>query len=235
MEETMLLGRRVGVSQATGYVMSAIGYAHRLSGDERSAISVIADAVDRFADLGDDLARAQALHQIGCTYRDSGDYLEARRALSLARELRLGLGDRRGELLTQIHVALLNAMAGDIDRGLDDARRSLSGFEANGDQVGMGAALTVLAAIELLSGEKRAAREMYRRAAERFAPWPRFFGWLEIVTAELSDELADHRRADREIAAAADIFDRTECVIAGRRLTALRHADNGDGVWVTSR
>jgi predicted ATPase/DNA-binding SARP family transcriptional activator len=222
MEETMLLGRRVGVSQATGYVLSAIGYANRLSGDQQSAISTIADAVDHFADLGDDLARAQALHQIGCTHRDSGDYREAGRALSLARELRVGLGDRRGELLTEINVALLHAMAGDIERGLGTARRSLSGFEAAGDRVGIGAALTVLGAIELLSGENRAAREMYRRGAERFAPWPRFSGWLRLVMAELSDELADHRRAIREIAAAARVFDRTECVIAGRRLAALR-------------
>ena len=118
MEETMLLGRRVGVTQATGYVLSALGYANRLSGNQQSAISVISDAVDQFADLGDDLARAQALHQLGCVHRDSGDYQEAGLALSLARELRLGLGDRRGELLTEINLALLQAMAGDIDRGL---------------------------------------------------------------------------------------------------------------------
>jgi tetratricopeptide (TPR) repeat protein len=235
MEETMLLGRRVGVGQATGYVLSAMGYANRLSGDEQSAIAVIAEAVDRFADLGDDLARAQALHQLGCTYRDSGDYREADLALSLAWELRTGLGDRRGELLTEINVALLKAMAGDIDRGLGNARRSLSGFEAAGDQVGMGAALTVLGAIELLSGENRAAREMYRRAAERFAPWPRFFGWLLLIMAELSDEFADHRRAAREIDAAASIFDPSRCLIAARRLAALRHRDAGDEAWATSR
>jgi predicted ATPase/DNA-binding SARP family transcriptional activator len=235
MEETMLLGRRVGVSQATGYVLSAIGYANRLSGDNRSAISVIADAVDRFADLGDDLARAQALHEIGCTYRDRGDYLEAGRALSLAQALRVGLGDRRGELLTEINVALLHAMAGDTDRGLGNARRSLSGFEAAGDQVGMGAALTVLGAIELLSGENRAAREMYRRAAERFAPWPRFFGWLELVMAELSDEFADRRRAAREMATAARVLESRGCVIAARRLAALRDREVADEAGATSR
>jgi tetratricopeptide (TPR) repeat protein len=233
MEETMLLGRRVGVSQATGYVLSAIGYANRLSGNQEAAISTIADAIDLFADLGDDLARAQALHQIGCTHRDSGDYQEAGQALSLARELRVGLGDRRGELLTEINLALLHAVAGDIDRGLGNARRSLSGFEAAGDRVGIGAALTVLGAIELLSGESRAAREMYRRAAERFAPWPRFSGWLRLVMAELSNELGDPRRAAREIAAAAHVFDRTECVIAGRRLAALRDRVAGDVAWVT--
>ena len=75
-----------------------------------------------------------------------------------------------GELLTEINIALLHAMAGDIDRGLAIARRCLSGFESAGDQVGMGATLTILGAIELISGEIRAAREMYARAAEKARP-----------------------------------------------------------------
>ena len=230
MEETMLLGRRVGVSQATGYVLSALGYANRLSGDQQSAISVIADAVDQFADLGDDLATGASTAPVGCIHRDSGDYHAAAEALSLARDLRLGLGDRRGELLTEINVALLNAMAGDIDRGLGNARRSLSGFESAGDQVGMGATLTVLGAIELhVRREPGGARDVSTRAAERLAPWPRFAGWLRLIVAELSNELADHRRAAREIASSSKVFDRTECLIAGRRLAALRDRDAGDG------
>ena len=225
LEETMLLGRRVGVRQATGYALSAVGYAHRLNGDQESAIMVIGDAIDQFALLGDDLARAQALHQVGCIYRDSGNYLAATDALGLARELRLGLGDRRGELLTEINIALLHAMAGDVDRGLASARRSLSVFESAGDQVGMGATLTVLGAIELLRGQTRAAREVYGQAAERLTPWHKLLGWLEVMVAELSVELAESRRAAREIDRAAAIFDRTACVVAGRRLAALRSRD----------
>jgi hypothetical protein len=54
------------------------------------------------------------------------------------------------------------------------------------------------------------------------------------VMAELSTELADHRRAAREMAAAASVFDRTECVIAGRRLAALRSGNADDDAWATS-
>ena len=176
LEETMLLGRRVGVVQATGYVLAAVGYANRLTGDLDSAMAVISEAVEQFTEMGDDLARAQTLHQLGCIQRDCGNYRAAGDALFLARELRLGLGDRRGELLTEINIALLHAVAGDIDRGLAIARRCLSGFESAGDQVGMGATLTILGGIELVSGEVRAAREMYARAAERLAPWPRLVG-----------------------------------------------------------
>jgi predicted ATPase/DNA-binding SARP family transcriptional activator len=222
VEETLLLGRRVGVIQATGYVLSAIGYAARLSAAPQSAISVIRDSLEQFTELRDDLARAQALHQLGCIHRDCGNFRAAGEALSLARDLRLGLGDRRGELLTEINIALLHTMGGDIDRGLADARRCLSGFESAGDQVGMGATLTVLGAVELVSGETRAAREMYARAAARLAPWRRHAGWQRLMVAELSNELDDPRRAEREIARAATIFDRTRCIIAGHRLAALR-------------
>jgi hypothetical protein len=40
--------------------------------------------------------------------------------------------------------------------------------------------------------------------------------------AELSNELADRHRAAREFDRAAAIFDRTRCLVAGRRLAALR-------------
>ena len=228
VEETLLLGRRVGVVQATGYVLSALGYAARLSEDPSAAISAVADAVDQFAELRDDLAQAQALHQLGCLLRDRGDHRASAESLSRAGALRNGLGDRRGALLTEINIALLHAMAGDVERGLAGARHCLAKFEAAGDPVGMGASLTVLGAVELISGEMRAAREMYRRAAERFSPWRRHTGWQRLMVAELSIELGDPHRAAREVERAAASFDRTHCVVAGQRLAMLRQE-----VWGT--
>ena len=222
LEETMLLGRRIGVAQATGYVLSALGYAHRLSGDQDSASSVVAEAVDQFAELGDELARAQALHHLGCIHRDSGNYRAAREILSLARELRIGLGDRRGELLTEANVALLDSMSGDIGRGLASARRSLTGFESAGDPVGMGAALASLAAIELLTGETRLAREIYAQAATRLAPWRRIAGWLRLMVAELSLELDDRSRAARELDSVNKIFAGTSGTVVRERMAAVR-------------
>ena len=52
LEETMLLGRRVGVIQATGYARAAIGYANRLTGDHESAM------------LGG-FRRGRAVHRVG--------------------------------------------------------------------------------------------------------------------------------------------------------------------------
>jgi hypothetical protein len=50
------------------------------------------------------------------------------------------------------------------------------------------------------------------------------------MVAELSYELDDPHRAEREIAQAAAIFDRTRCVVAGRRLAALRGQGASDAV-----
>jgi tetratricopeptide (TPR) repeat protein len=221
-EETLLLGRRVGVVQATGFVLSATGYAARLSGDAESAIATVSQAVELFGELRDDLARAQSLHQLGCLHRDHGNERAAAEALSMARDLRLRHGDRRGELLTEINIALLRAIAGDVDQGLRRARYCLTAFEPSGDQVGMGATLTILGAIELVSGELRAAREMYAQAADKLAPWHRHAAWQRLMVAELSVELGDRLRAVREIDLAAAVFDRTGCVVAGQRLAALR-------------
>ena len=221
VEETLLLGRRVGIAQTTAYTLSALGYAARLSADPASAIVVTRDALEQFTGLRDDLARAQALHQLGCTLRDCGDYPAAADALSQARDLRLDIGDRRGELLTEINIALLHAMSGDIGRGLAEARSCLAGFESAGDHVGMGATATVLGAVELSSGQTRAARELYARAADWFAPWRRHAGWARLMVAELSTELDEPQRAERETARAVATFDRVRCVVAGRRLAAL--------------
>jgi len=221
-EETLLMCRRVGVGQANGYVLGALGYAARLTGDPAAATASVGHAVEVFTELKDDLARAQALHQLGCLRRDSGDFAAAEAAFGHARDLRMSLGDRRGELLTEVNMALLEAMRGDVTAGLDAARRGLAAFEAIGDTAGTGGALTILAAIELLSGQVRAAREMYARAAEQLAVWGRMPAWQHLMVAELSVELADHGRAERETRTAAIALDKLGCVVAGQRLQALR-------------
>lgn len=221
-EETLLLGRRVGAIQGAGFALSALGDAARLSGDQQSAIAAISDVVEQFARLKDDLASGQVLHQLGCVLRDAGDHGAAREALSSARRLRLGVGDRRGQFLTEIHLALLDAMEGDVERGIADARRCLSRFESVGDQPGMGGTLTVLAAIELIAGRLSAARELYRWAAELFVPWRRHAGWARLMVAELSTDLGDPHRAARETALALAAFHSTRCLVADDRLAALR-------------
>lgn len=229
IEETLLLGRRVGAAQGFGHVQAAVGYAARLSSDWSTATAVLSEAIERFTEQRDDLALGQVVHQLGCVLRDLGDHEGADQMLSRAGALRRALGDRRGELLTELNHALLRAISGDLGAGLDAAARGLAAFETAGDPVGVGAALGVLGAGHLLAGELRLARDLYSQSAAQLVPWRRHAGWQRIMAAELSSELGDKRQAAREFARAKAAFGRTRCVVASARLAAIDPgADHGD-------
>ena len=133
-EESLIVGRRVGARQGVAYALSAQGYAFRLGGDLDSARDVVEQAVQRFATLGDDAGRAQALNHLGCVLRDAGEYDEADLRLVEAWELRRRSGDRRGEWMTTGSRALLAALRGDEDEAHAGAMRALVAFEAVGDR-----------------------------------------------------------------------------------------------------
>jgi hypothetical protein len=126
-------------------------------------------------------------------------------------------------LLTKINMSLLRAARGELEAALTDARACLMMFESVGDQVGIGAAFSALGAIELTTGEIRAARQMYDLAAERLAPWARIAPWQRLMVAELSLELGDRPRAEEQGLRAAAVFERMRSVLGQRRITTLNN------------
>ena len=171
-EESLIVGRRVGARQGVAYALSAQGYAFRLGGDLGSAQDVVEQAVQRFATLGDDAGRAQALNQLGCVLRDAGRYDEADLRLAEAWELRRRFGDRRGEWQTSGSRALLAALRGDEDEGRAGAMRALVAFEAVGDRPSVANARAGLGTIELAAGRVDRARGHYA-APPRSSPCSR--------------------------------------------------------------
>ena len=155
-----------------------------------------------------------------------------RRGPVLARDLRLGLGDRRGELLTEINIALLHAMAGDIDRGLAEraalpvrvrVRRRPGGDGCDLDRPGSGR--TVLRRDPGGAGDVRAGRGEARPVAAARGLAAVDGGRVVVRAGRSAPSGARDRHRGRSI------FDRTRCVIAGQRLAALRGRDRaaGDG------
>jgi tetratricopeptide (TPR) repeat protein len=221
-EETLVIGRRVGSVQGIGYVRAAQGYVARLDGNLHAARDVVAEAVDVFAKISDRMGRATALNQLGCLLRDQGDYEGARRCLGEAVELRRRVGDRRGELLTMVNHALLDAVSGKAVDGRRTALQCLTAFEAIDEQPGIAASLSALAAIELISGELRAARALYSRAAHALAPWPRLEAWFRLAGCEITIELGEFDRVDADLARAAVVFSRLGSVVGLDRRNSLR-------------
>jgi predicted ATPase/DNA-binding SARP family transcriptional activator len=222
-EESWLLGRRAGPTQARGYVLSALADAHRLAEDLDSALDAARRSVDVFAGVEDPAGLALALNHLGCIERDRRLFDAADEHLREALRLREQLGDRRGENLSLASLGLLSAAAGQVDEGRRLARRALDRGETVGDGPGVAGALLDLAVVELFGGEQHAARLLAERAAEAFHPqgYPRLEGWALLLAAELAVEAGDPDAVVTHGRAAAELFGRAGCRIGTARAAAL--------------
>lgn len=223
-EESLIVGRRVGVDHAIAYALAAQGYASRLADDLGRARAAVAEALVHFTHLGDDLGRAQALNQLGCVLRDLADFREAEPLLREAWAIRRRVGDWRGEWLARGNLALMLALQGSVDEGRSDARACLTAFEAVEDRPAAALAYGTLANIELACGELRAARGLYARAAEEFTTqsFPRSEAWHRLMAAELAAEMGDDETARREVTRGAVLFSRQRCAVAEGRVKDLQ-------------
>ena len=117
-EETILLGRLVGVEQARAYVLCNLADVARSAGRIGQAQQLVREAAERFVLLGDRDGEALALSRLGCLYRVEGNLPAAREALQASIRLRRALGDRRAIGLTQANLGVVSAAEGDISGGL---------------------------------------------------------------------------------------------------------------------
>ena len=76
-EETMLVGRRVGVAQAEAYVLGTVAFAARGAGRFSDAAQALDRALRLFQSLGDRAGEAFALGQLGHLHRVLGEIAAA--------------------------------------------------------------------------------------------------------------------------------------------------------------
>jgi predicted ATPase/DNA-binding SARP family transcriptional activator len=224
-EETFLLGRRVGAVQATGYALSGLADAHRLTRDLDAAQHAVQQSVDTFTGLDDASGLGHALNHLGCIERDQGLFGPAEGHLREALRIRRQLGDRRGEGMTLANLGLLAAAAGDPGAGRRLTRAALDRGEAVDDAPAAGGALLNLAVVELFAGERRTARILAEQAVEAFHPqgYLRLEAWTRLLAAELAVDDGDTDVVDRHGPVASAIFTRLGCRIGTARAAALPH------------
>ena len=222
-EETWLLGRRGGAAQAQGYAQAGLANVHRFAGDLDSALEAVHRSVDVFAEIADPAGLALALNQLGCVERDKGLFDLAEGHLREAMRIREQYGDRRGENMSAANLGLLSAAAGDLENGRRLARLALDRGEAVDDGPGVGGALLNLAVVELLGGERRAARRFAEQAVAAFRPqgYLRLEAWAGQLAAELARDDGDDEACGRYGRAAADLFAGVGCRIGLARAAAL--------------
>ena len=205
-EETMLVGRRVGVAQAEAYVLCTRAFADRASGRFSDAAEALDRSLQVFRSLGDRAGEAFALAQRGHLHRTLGETGAAIECFRRSADIRAGIPDQRGSALSLIGIALAEA-----DRGNAEAARGLAGeaarmMDRSGDNPGVW--LTNLAAIESISGRhKQAAHTVERLLGLRVLPdLHRSVGWNHLMLAQLRERTGDGVGAEAALRAARAVF-----------------------------
>jgi tetratricopeptide (TPR) repeat protein len=193
----------------------ALGYAR--SGRDHDAMGLFADALARFADLGDNASQAvihSSLAWLSERRQSPTDMLShARKAFDL-----YGLaGDRAGQFMIQNDIGYSYAMLGNYQRALMHCERSLAGLQELGEHGAMDAVLDSLGYIHHQLGNHGKAVTHYERSIEMCRA--RADRYNEAATL---DHLGDVHRSAGNIDAAHRAW-----TLALRIFDEISHPDGG--------
>ena len=209
-EETMLVGRRVGVAQAEAYINCTIAFAARAAG----RFSEAAEALDRglriFTSLGDRAGAAFTLAQRGHLHRALGEVAAAIDCFHESADLRAAIPDQRGSAMSLTGIALAEAVRGNVTTARGLAGEAAQMLDRSGDRPGLTGALVNVTAIEIIAGRYgQAIQTVERLLALRAVPdLHRSVGWIHLLLAQLRERTGDSVGAEAALRAATAVFGR---------------------------
>jgi tetratricopeptide (TPR) repeat protein len=209
-EESMLVGRRVGVAQAEAYVLCTVAFAARAA----RRFSKAAEALDRslriFRSLGDPAGEAVSLAQQGHVYRALDEMAAAVDCFRQSADLRAAIPDQRGSAISLTGIALAQAHQGRVAAARGLAGEAARILDRSGDRPGLTASLINLAAIEIISGQYgRAIQAIEKLLSMRAVPdFHRSVGWSHLLLAQLRERTGDSVGAEAALRAATAVFRR---------------------------
>jgi DNA-binding SARP family transcriptional activator len=136
----------------------------RLDGPWTSAITRHAAAVQAARHLGDRLAQANALNDLGDARYLTGDHRGAARALEQALDISRDTGDRLGQRNALTILGRVRRLTGDYHGAAQAGEEALSISRDIGDRLGQGNALTYLGNVRRLTGDYRGAARALEQA-----------------------------------------------------------------------
>ena len=208
-EDSMLLGRCVGVAQARGYVNVARALTERLAGRMDLALQMLDEAIARFRALDDAFGVGYALGQQGHTLRWAGDLAGARTSFESAEELHRSLRDQRSIAMALAGRSYVLALCGEAAAARRHSHEAVSMMERTGDIAGVTHTLDIKGLIELELGAIDAAVEPLERtlvlAGRGVAP-TYAIGWQNLLVAHLHQSIGDVDASARAVAAATERF-----------------------------
>jgi tetratricopeptide (TPR) repeat protein len=209
-EETMLVGRRVGVAQAEAYINCTIAFAARAAERFSDAAEALDRALRIFSSLGDQAGAAFTLAQRGHLHRALGEVAAAIDCFHESADLRTATPDQRGSAMSLTGIALTEAVRGNVTTARSLAREAAQMLDRSGDRPGLSGAFDNVAAIEIIAGRYgQAVQTVERLLALRAVPdLHRSVGWNHLLLAQLRERTGDSVGAEAALRAATTVFGR---------------------------
>jgi tetratricopeptide (TPR) repeat protein len=206
LQETMVLGHRLGAAQATAFLPSTVAWAARAEGDLDAAVALARESARRSAGLGWRYGEALALSLLGNLHRVRGEHDEARDRFERSLALRRELGDRRATGLTLGCLGLLAAAEGDLAGARTSLRTGLEQFERIEDGPGRMGMLLNLGVVALQGDDRAEARRLLQHSLTSTDGLPRACAWIQAMLAEVAGEEGDPAAAAAHLSAAREGF-----------------------------
>lgn len=130
----------------------------------RQALEKYLAALHMFHQLGDQVAEANALNDIGAVYDSLGEKQKAREYYERALPLRRTSGDRKGEAVTLNNFGALYRSLGEMQNALDHYQQSLIITRSVGDRESEATTLSNLGTVYRALGEMQKALDVYVQA-----------------------------------------------------------------------
>ena len=136
-EDTMLLGRLVGATQARGHLAVASALTERLGGRTDLALALLDDAIARFNAVGDTFGKGYTLGQRGHTLRWAGDMAAALASFDAAEQVHRSLRDLRSIAMALAGRSYVAALLGQPNIARRHVQEAVSMMERSGDIAGV--------------------------------------------------------------------------------------------------
>ena len=217
---TVLAEAKGGDARPQAEALTLLGSAEVAVGAYDVADETLAEAIERWREIGDDAGGADVLRELGVSHLFRGDLVQAERFVSEALAAYRSSGRERGGAWAIQNLAWISFRRGDVARAEDRLQRSASAFADLGDWGGLSWAYGLLAFVRYNQGRLEEAAALAdhisidaRETGNRWA-----VGMMSVLLANVRlwtgrmEESVDHGR--QAIALFQEIGDRWGEVMA---------------------
>jgi predicted ATPase len=184
-EDTLQPFSEVTCAIASGYVLLNWANMARTAGDPARARALLAEALRRFEQAGSVRGPADVWTRYAYLDLSDGDVEQAAELFERVRELRAGLGDRRGAALALVGLGSAAVAAGDYARADALLQEAVDTFRRAGDRWGLVASLWRSAELEQARDRLDQAEALLEQALAVIEQTPNR-RWHAVTTASLA-------------------------------------------------